>query len=140
MTNAFLRVIGLVVQPGIEFGNHNIIRYDRAKAQGLAAVLNGFPALVFEAHPTDYQGAASLCELVSDSFAILKIGPELTFSLRERLYALDLIASDLVINYGERALMKRMETLTLNRRGDWHRDYYGTKATRHMLRHYALSD
>ena len=47
------------------------------------------PGLVFEAHSTDYQTEAALRALVEDGFAILKVGPGLTFALREALYGLD---------------------------------------------------
>ena len=56
LADAFARVIGLVIQPGVEFGNHNVIRYDRAKAKRLAHILTPADGLVFEAHSTDYQG------------------------------------------------------------------------------------
>ena len=74
LAGAFDRVIGLVVQPGVEFGNRNVILYDRAKAEDLARVLDEQPGLVFEAHSTDYQGERPLSDLVEDGFAILKVG------------------------------------------------------------------
>ena len=134
------RVIGVVVQPGVEFGNHNVIRYARDRAQALARVLDAEPALVFEAHSTDYQGTAPLSELVRDGFAILKVGPELTFVLREALYALDLIASDLVAGYGERPLRAAMERVMLDAPGMWEQHYAGSPAVQAVLRHYSLSD
>jgi D-tagatose-1,6-bisphosphate aldolase subunit GatZ/KbaZ len=137
---AFGRVIGLVVQPGVEFGNRNVIRYDRAKARGLSGVLDGEAGLVFEAHSTDYQGAGPLGELVEDGFAILKVGPELTFALREALYGLDLVASDLIPGYGERPLMRAMEELMLREPGNWNRHYPPEAADARFLRHYSLSD
>jgi len=140
LAEALGRVLGLVVQPGVEFGNRNVIAYRRDRAQGLAAVLAEEPRLVFEAHSTDYQGAAPLSELVGDGFAILKVGPELTFVLREALYALDLIASDLLPDYGDRPLLRAMEALMLDRPGDWRRHYDGDEAGRRLLRHYSLSD
>lgn len=140
LADAFNRVIGIVVQPGAEFGNCNVIFYDREKAQSLVRVLDGEPGLVFEAHSTDYQGAKPLAGLVEDGFAILKVGPELTFVLREALYALDVIASDLVPGYGERPLKQEMERLMLADPGNWNRHYYGDAATQAVLRHYSLSD
>lgn len=134
------RVIGLVVQPGVEFGNRNVIPYDPDKAQDLVRVLDAEPRLVFEAHSTDYQGAERLRVLVEDGFAILKVGPELTFVLREALYALDLIASDLLPDYGDRPLMRAMEALMLERPGNWSRHYAGDGAETRVLRHYSLSD
>lgn len=53
---AFGRAIGLVVQPGVEFGNQNVILYDRSKIDALKSVLTDEPQFVFEAHSTDYQG------------------------------------------------------------------------------------
>ncbi len=90
--DAFGRAVGVVVQPGVEFGHADVIPYDPAAARGLAAALRDMPQFVFEAHSTDYQPAAALKALVDDGFAILKVGPGLTFALREALYGLDHIA------------------------------------------------
>ena len=38
---------------------------------------------------TDYQPATALRALVDDGFGILKVGPGITFALREALYGLD---------------------------------------------------
>lgn len=140
LTEAFGRAIGLVVQPGVEFGNRNVIRYDRSKIDALKQVLEDEPQFVFEAHSTDYQGADPLTALVEDGFPILKVGPELTFVLRESLYGLDLIASDLVPGYGERPLYAAMEALMLAHRENWSRHYHGTEDEQRWLRHYSLSD
>jgi len=140
LSAAFDRAIGLVVQPGVEFGNHNVILYDRSRAAELIRVLDEEPQFVFEAHSTDYQGVAPLSALVEDGFPILKVGPELTFVLREALYALDLIASDLVTDYGERPLFQAMEQLMLSEPGNWNRHYHGSRDEQRLLRHYSLSD
>ena len=136
--DALSRVIGLVVQPGVEFGNYNVIMYDRPKAADLTGVLDDDPQLVFEAHSTDFQGQNSLSEMVQDGFAILKVGPELTFVLREALYALDLIASDLLPDYGDRPLFQAMEALMRAKPEHWDRHYSGLDER--LLRHYSLSD
>ena len=103
-------------------------------------MLDDLPGLIFEAHSTDYQGLEPLAELVRDGFAILKVGPELTFILREALYGLDLIASDLVPGYGERPLKAAMEALMLAEPADWARHYPGSDAEQAVLRHYSMSD
>jgi D-tagatose 6-phosphate 4-epimerase len=140
LSAAFGRAIGLVVQPGVEFGNQNVILYDPSRANALSSLLDEQPQFVFEAHSTDYQGAAPLRQLVHDGFQILKVGPELTFVLREALYALDLIASDLLPDYGARPLFTAMETLMLDEPGHWHRHYAGSAQEQRLLRHYSLSD
>jgi D-tagatose 6-phosphate 4-epimerase len=136
----FERAIGLVVQPGVEFGNHNVIYYDQSRMDALKSVLADEPQFVFEAHSTDYQGSGPLTALVRDGFPILKVGPELTFVLREALYALDAIASDLLADYGNRPLYAAMETLMLDQPGNWSRHYHGSDAAMRWLRHYSLSD
>ena len=140
LQEAFARAIGLVVQPGVEFGNRNVILYDRSKIDELKSVLVEEPQFVFEAHSTDYQGTVPLTALVEDGFPILKVGPELTFVLREALYGLDLIASDLVPDYGERPLYAAMEALMLAHPKNWSQHYHGTAGEKRWLRHYSLSD
>ena len=134
------RIIALVVQPGVEFGNHNVIFYDASKAGALTKILSNLDDLVFEVHSTDYQGKGSLSELVRDGFSILKVGPELTFVLREALYALDLIASDLLPNYGDRPLYHEMESVMQSVPKNWAHHYHGSPAHIRVMRHYSLSD
>lgn len=86
---AFARVIGVVVQPGVDFGNDQIIGYDPAQAGGLAALAPALQGAAFEAHSTDYQTQAALAALVRDHFALLKVGPELTFAYRQAVMALE---------------------------------------------------
>lgn len=140
LADAFGQVAALVVQPGVEFGTRNVVPYDRAAAAALVGALDAMPGLVFEAHSTDYQTGAALSGLVADGFAILKVGPELTFALREALYGLDLVASDLDPAYGARPLMAAMEAAMLARPGDWRRHVQGDAAEQRWLRHYSLSD
>jgi D-tagatose-1,6-bisphosphate aldolase subunit GatZ/KbaZ len=92
---AWSRVVGLVVQPGVEFDHHQVIDYVPSKARALSRSIESVPGIVFEAHSTDYQTAGGLAALVRDHFAILKVGPGLTFALREALWALSDIASQL---------------------------------------------
>lgn len=137
---AFARAIALVVQPGVEFGNRNVVFFDPPAATRLTALLQDEPQFVYEAHSTDYQGTPALAALVQGGFQILKVGPELTFVLREALYALDLIASDLMPGYGDRPLWQAMERLMLAEPGHWQRHYDGDAAEQRLLRHYSLSD
>ena len=51
---------------------------------------------VFEAHSTDYQTPSALRNLVRDGFAILKVGPALTFAFREAVFGLAAIERTLV--------------------------------------------
>ena len=140
LTEAFARVIGLVVQPGVEFGHDKVVVYRPERARDLIAVLQDEPQFVFEAHSTDYQPESALAALVRDGFPILKVGPGLTFALRQTLYGLDLIASHLDASYGGRALASAMEGLMLAEPNHWQRYYPGTADEQHVLRHYSYSD
>jgi len=139
-SDAFARAIALVVQPGVEFGNRNVIAYDPGLSRDLTALLTDEPQFVYEAHSTDYQGPTALAALVENGFPILKVGPELTFVLREALYALDLIASDLLSDYGDRPLCNTMEALMLAEPGHWAQHYDGNADEQRLMRHYSLSD
>jgi D-tagatose-1,6-bisphosphate aldolase subunit GatZ/KbaZ len=86
---AMFRVIGLVVQPGVDFANDGIHAYDPPLAAPLAAAAPALDGPLYEAHSTDYQTVAALAALVGDHFAILKVGPELTFAYRQAVMALD---------------------------------------------------
>ncbi|MCB1357778.1 MAG: class II D-tagatose-bisphosphate aldolase, non-catalytic subunit [Maritimibacter sp.] len=90
---AWERVTGLVVQPGVEFGDGRVEDY--AGAPELSKTILDYPGMVFEAHSTDYQTPANLSRLVADHFCILKVGPWLTYALREGLMALELIEREL---------------------------------------------
>lgn len=85
---AWERVVAMVVQPGVEFDHHKVIDYRPEKAKALSAFIERQPGLVFEAHSTDYQTPDHLAQLARDHFAILKVGPGVTFALRETLWAL----------------------------------------------------
>lgn len=94
LESALDRVIGLVVQPGVEFSDHSLTRYRPEDARGLRDGLPDNPPLIYEAHSTDYQTQTVLSQLVRDHFAILKVGPELTFALREALFAAERIEQE----------------------------------------------
>lgn len=96
LKDAFEYVVGIVVQPGVEFSSDYIWEYDRCEAKDLTNGLKAFPQLVFEAHSTDYQTAKALREMVEDGFVILKVGPALTFGFREGIFALNLIENELL--------------------------------------------
>jgi len=107
-------------------------------APALTAALTDLP-LVYEAHSTDYQTAPALAALVRDGFAILKVGPGLTFALREALYGLDHIAGTL---FPDRPATLRgtMEHVMLTAPDNWAKYYPGTPAHQRLQRHFSYSD
>src|SRR5262249_4615506 len=125
---AWERVVGLVVQPGVEFDGDRVVDYRPDKAQRLSDCLESVPQLVFEAHSTDYQQPAALAALVRHHFAILKVGPALTFALREALWALDAIEREW---RGAQASSRLRTTVLEAMRSNpvhWRRYYHSTGA------------
>ncbi|MBL4812747.1 MAG: D-tagatose-bisphosphate aldolase, class II, non-catalytic subunit [Rhodobacteraceae bacterium] len=137
LADVLSRVVDIVVQPGVEFGHSDVIRFDSGAAQSLSQWRAG-KGVVFEAHSTDYQTAEALRALVGGGFAILKVGPGLTFALREALYALDQIAAVLVPDYAPGTLAEAMEKLMLAEPGNWQSYYSGSDSK--LQRHFSYSD
>jgi D-tagatose-1,6-bisphosphate aldolase subunit GatZ/KbaZ len=143
LERAWERVIGLVVQPGVEFGDAVIFGYDRATARPLSTSLPGDPELVYEAHSTDYQTPRALREMVEDHFAILKVGPWLTFAFREAVFALAAIEQDWLAGRADIRLSRVRETLEeamLSRPEHWQPYYRGAEPDLRVARMYSYSD
>jgi D-tagatose-1,6-bisphosphate aldolase subunit GatZ/KbaZ len=134
------RVIALVVQPGVEFDHLNVIDYEHNATTDLRRVLDTEHNLVFEAHSTDYQRPAQLRELVQDHWAILKVGPALTFAMREALFALALIEAELVPRPSRSNLIEVVERRMLTKPEHWRGYYDGDPLTQRAARRYSYSD
>jgi D-tagatose-1,6-bisphosphate aldolase subunit GatZ/KbaZ len=141
--DAWERVVGLVVQPGVEFGDAVIFEYGRAEARSLSESLPAHPELVYEAHSTDYQTPRALREMVEDHFAILKVGPWLTFAFREAVFALSAMEHDWL---GERRgvrlsrVREALEDAMLRNPAHWQPYYHGDDACLRFARQYSYSD
>ena len=143
LNDAWSRVIAVVVQPGVEFGDESIDAYDRQAAQTLCAAGKALPGLVFEGHSTDYQTPQALKKMVEDGIAILKVGPALTFALREALFSLNLIEKELFRYAPEVRQSNFIEVLDeamLRRPGNWKLHYHGSPAKVRLARKFSFSD
>jgi D-tagatose-1,6-bisphosphate aldolase subunit GatZ/KbaZ len=77
---------------------------------------------------------------VRDGFAILKVGPALTFAMREALSALSLIEEQLVAARQRSRLMEVVERAMIENPHEWERHYSGDRRTVQLLRRYSYSD
>lgn len=134
------RIIALVVQPGVEFDHTHIIDYQPQKAAALSMMVEAYDTLLFEAHSTDYQTPQSLRQLVLDHFAILKVGPALTFALREALFSLAAIEEELLPAKACSGLRQVLENVMLDRPEYWQSHYHGDGNARRLARGYSYSD
>lgn len=139
LDSAWERVIALVVQPGVEFGDSAIHEYDPIAAAPLARFIETVPGLVYEAHSTDYQTPAALRSLIRDHFAILKVGPALTFSLREAIFSLEEIETALGLEPASR-LRETLEAEMLANPAHWQKHYGGDSQAQKFARAYSFSD
>jgi D-tagatose-1,6-bisphosphate aldolase subunit GatZ/KbaZ len=137
---AFERSVGLVVQPGVEFSSSDVIVYEPSRARELTTVLDREKQFVFEAHSTDYQPEAALAQLVRDGFAILKVGPALTFALREALYGLDLVRAEIRGTLRTPGLPEIMDAVMIAEPRNWAPYYHGTELQKRLQRHFSFSD
>ncbi|MFH1513955.1 MAG: class II D-tagatose-bisphosphate aldolase, non-catalytic subunit [bacterium] len=141
LENAWERVLAVVVQPGVEFGDSSIFLYDRQEARELSKLIESYEHFVYEAHSTDYQPRRNLKELVEDHFAILKVGPALTFAMREALFALTFIEDNWTREPGERSnLREKLEMEMLTNPEHWKKHYHGSAFEQRLARMYSLSD
>ena len=133
-------VIAVVVQPGVEFGDDQVFLYDHDAATELCAALKEFPEVCFEGHSTDYQSPACLKAMVEDGIAILKVGPALTYGLREALFSMSLMENELVPAEERSNFIDVLEKVMLENPGNWQKHYHGDEKQLHLARKYSFSD
>lgn len=140
LNSAWERVIAIVVQPGVEFDHMKVVDYNPTAATALVAAIVPVDHIVFEAHSTDYQNCTALAALVRDHFAVLKVGPGVTFALREALWALDAIETE-TVEPGKRAGLRAVAIACMKAApGNWQRYYHESGAALDLQLQYSLSD
>jgi D-tagatose-1,6-bisphosphate aldolase subunit GatZ/KbaZ len=134
------QVMALVVQPGVEFDNMRVVDYRAGTAGELSTVLADEPSMTFEAHSTDYQTLTALTALVRDGWRVLKVGPGLTFAMREALFALAAIENELITPNERSELREVVERHMLAAPEHWERYCPGSATEKHIGRVYSYSD
>jgi len=132
------RVLAVVVQPGVEFGDDFVLEYQPSAARELSRFIET-QTMVYEAHSTDYQSLDALKNLVRDHFAILKVGPWLTYAFREAVFALAKIEDELMPT-SRSNLIQVLDEIMVERPEYWKKHYHGSKAEQALKRKYSLSD
>jgi len=143
LQDAWKRVVAVVVQPGIEFGDHAVYEYDRIQAEGLITAARQHYDLILEGHSTDYQRPELLRQLVEDGVAVLKVGPALTFAVRECLFALECIEKE-IFGWTYKARLSQLGTFLDKAMRDnpvhWQSYYSGGPQDLYLALKYSLSD
>jgi D-tagatose-1,6-bisphosphate aldolase subunit GatZ/KbaZ len=144
LQSAWERVLAVVVQPGVEFGDEIVARYRPGKASALSAFHEKLPGMMtYEAHSTDYQPAESLKQMVRDHFTLLKVGPCLTHAFGEA--ALDLERVETEFLKGRRGirpsrLRETLEEVMTRNPAHWAGHYRGAPERLRFLRLHSLRD
>lgn len=133
-------VIAVVVQPGVEFGDDQVFLYNSAAAEDLCAALQDYPEVCFEGHSSDYQSAECLRQMVQDGIAILKVGPALTYGLREALFALSIMEKELVPAEKQARFIETLDNTMLANPSNWKKHYHGDEKQLALARKYSFSD
>ena len=141
MSGAWNRVKALVVQPGVEFGDDQVFSYKRTSHELSKQILK-YKGLIYEAHSTDYQSEDCLKALVEDHFGILKVGPWLTFSYRESLFALEAMELEILgKNHPDLSnLSTTLERIMINNPKYWEPYYHGDENEKSFKRKFSFSD
>jgi len=143
LQDAWQRVIAIVVQPGVEFGDNSVFAYNAGRAAQLAYFVPAGWHGVYEAHSTDYQTAAALEDLVRDHFAILKVGPWLTFAFREAVFALQAMENEIIAGRSgvtPSHIAEELERAMLANPQYWKEYYRGDEQALRLARKYSYSD
>ncbi len=142
LDDAWKRAAALVVQPGVEYGDHEIIAYDRDAARRLVTAGRRQTGIVFEGHSTDYQTEEALSRMVEDGIAVLKVGPEVTFTYRQALFGLTYIGREMgLFEDDEPADVIRVLDEVMRERPEYWRDYYaGSVIDQRLKRKFSYSD
>ena len=139
LASALGRVIAIVVQPGVEFGDDFILPYKTDATMELSKFIES-RSMIYEAHSTDYQSGDALKNLVRDHFAILKVGPALTFAFREAAFALAMIEKELCLPEESSQLIETVEKTMLGNPIYWRNYYLGNESEQILKRKFSLSD
>jgi D-tagatose-1,6-bisphosphate aldolase subunit GatZ/KbaZ len=137
------RVVAVVVQPGVEYGDAAVHEYRPEKARALSRLIEGYDQLIYEAHSTDYQTCPALSRMVADHVAILKVGPALTFAFREAVFALEMIEAEWLGAHPDvplSGLRAALHNAMLADTRHWEGYYRGDPAAQAYARKYSLSD
>jgi D-tagatose-1,6-bisphosphate aldolase subunit GatZ/KbaZ len=136
------RIIALVVSPGVEFNDKMIFPYNRLKTESLSRFIEDIPGMVYEAHSTDYQTPHSLRQMVEDHFAILKVGPALTYAFREAVFNLAAIEKELpyLDQQSQSHIVETLMHTMQDDRSHWEQYYSGPDEEIHFALKYSFSD
>jgi D-tagatose-1,6-bisphosphate aldolase subunit GatZ/KbaZ len=144
LESAWERVVAVVVQPGVEFGDDGVAVYRPERATALSRFHGQLPgAMTYEVHSADYQPADALTRMTADHFTLLKVGPCLTHALRRAVVALESVEEELLggrPGAGRSGVSAALEAAMLADPTHWRSHYRGSAGEQRRLRRESLRD
>jgi len=140
LSHVWPKIVSVVTQPGVDFSHTAVHRFEPEKATALATAVKGINNMSFEAHSTDYQPTDALAELVNKHFFFLKVGPELTFRMREAVFALANMEEKLVPEQKRSGLLSAIDQAMNDNPDHWTPYYQGNADEVSQLKHFSYSD
>jgi D-tagatose-1,6-bisphosphate aldolase subunit GatZ/KbaZ len=144
LESAWERVVAVVVQPGVEFGDDGVAVYRPERAAALSRFHGRLPgAMTYEVHSADYQPAGALARLTADHFTLLKAGPCLTHALRRAVAALESVEGELLggrPGAARSGVSAALEAAMLADPTHWQAHYHGSAEEQRRLRRESLRD
>jgi len=140
LSHVWPKIVSVVTQPGVDFSHTAIHRFEPDKATDLASAIHKFENISFEAHSTDYQPTEALAQLVDKHFYFLKVGPELTFRMREAVFSLANIEERLLPEQERSGLIQVVNQAMSENPDHWSPYYRGDDELVKQLLHFSYSD
>jgi D-tagatose-1,6-bisphosphate aldolase subunit GatZ/KbaZ len=144
LADAWERVVAVVVQPGVDFGDRHVSRYRPEKAAELSAYHANLPGIMtYEVHAADYQTPDALMQMIRDHFTILKVGPCLTNAYREAIFALSHIETawlEKKKGYRLSGISDSLASAMQAKPEHWQTHYRGSAAEVDFMRQYSFRD
>jgi D-tagatose-1,6-bisphosphate aldolase subunit GatZ/KbaZ len=141
---AWERVMAVVVQPGVEFGDNRVGVYRPERAVALSAFHAQLPGIMtYEVHSTDYQPAEALARMTADHFTLLKVGPCLTHAFHEAVLALERLELEWLRGqpgFEASGVSAALEAAMREHPVHWRSHYRGSPAELRRLRQESLRD
>ncbi len=138
------RVVAVVVQPGVEFGDERVAVYRPERAAALSAFHAELPGIMtFEIHSTDYQPPEALERMTADHFALLKVGPCLTHAFHRAGLALEALEQEWrrgEAGFRPSGVSDELERAMLADPAAWRSHYHGEPERLRRLRRESLRD
>jgi len=140
LAHVWPKIVSVVTQPGVDFSHTAVHRFEPDKASELSTAVKNFDTISFEAHSTDYQPTDALAELVNKHFYFLKVGPELTFRMREAVFSLANIENRLLPEQDRSGLIQAIDQAMNENTEHWTPYYRGDDDVVKQLMHFSYSD